>query len=203
MQLAREGKVRGLLLRMDPGNRKQVLVTLLQAPADPQMSLVTQTIGGSQDAFRKLDIGNNRVIGEIEYRDSRPGSADMPALDYAIQFSAPLFNELAVTADLKGQDALGSAQARVMRDKARALAKGDFAALRKLSTKRANKATDAFLAQAGGQARAYAKEAAAEWEQSLKKLERVVVRGERAVAILGKGEWVTFARESGEWRSDD
>ena len=72
-----------------------------------------------------------------------------------------------------------------------------------MSTERANKATDAFLAQAGAKAKAYAKEAAADIEQSLKKLERVVVRGERAVAIFGKGEWMTFARESGEWRSDD
>lgn len=205
MQMARDGKVRGLMLRLDPDNRKQVVVTVLYAPKDPQLSLMTQTIGGgSQDALKKLSIGNNRVIGEIEYRDSRSdGSADIPKLDYAIQFSAPVFNELPVTADLKGKEAYDSSQVRVLRDKARALAKGDFAALRRISTERANRATDAFLAQAGAQAKAYAKEAAADIEQSLKKLQRVVVRGERAVAIFGKGEWMTFARESGEWRSDD
>ena len=204
MQIAREGKVRGLLLRLDPANSKQIVVTLLQAPSDPQMSLVTQTIGGSRDVMKKLDVGGNRVIGEIEYRDPRTGgSSDMPTLDYAIQFSAPLFNELLVTADLSGKAAQDSPQVRVLREKARALAKGDFAALKKISTERANKSTDAFLAQAGAQAKPYAKEAAAEIEQLLKKIQRVVVRGNRAVVIYGKGEWTTFARESGEWRTDE
>lgn len=205
MQLAREGKVRGLLLRFDPADRKQATVTLLAAPSDPRMSLMTQTISdGSREVFKQFSSANNRVIGEIERRDSRrDGSADMPTLDYAIQFNSPLFNEPPVTADLKGKAAQDSPQARVLRDKARALAKADFAALRRLSTERANKTTDAFLAQAGAQAKAFAREAAAEIEQSLKKLQRVVVRGDRAVAIVAKGEWMTFARESGEWRSDD
>ena len=205
MQMAREGKVRGLLLRLDPGNLKQVLVTLLDAPADPRMSLMTQTISdSSRDAFKKLIVANNRAIGEIDRRDSRSGgSADMPTVDFAIQFNAPVFGEPPVTADLKGKEAYGSPQVRVLRDKARALAKGDFVALRKISTERANQATDAFLAQAGAQAKAYAKEAAADIEQSLKKIQRVVVRGERAVVIFGKGEWTAFARESGEWRSDE
>jgi hypothetical protein len=205
MQMAREGKVRGLLLRLDPADRKKVVVTLLDAPSDPRMSLMTQTISdSSREAFKKFSHANNRVIGEIERRDSRSSSsADMPRLDYTIQFSAPVFGERPVTADLKGKAAYDSPQARVLRDKARALAKGDFTAVRKISTERANKATDAFLAQAGAQAKAYAKEAAADIEKSLKKLQRVVVRGERAVAIFDRNEWMAFARESGEWRSDD
>ena len=205
MQMARDGKVRGLLLWLDPGDRKRVLVTLLYPPKDPRNSLATLTLGGgSQDALKKLDIGGNRVIGEIEYRDSGASAFDdMPKFSYSIQFSAPVFNERPVTADLKRKEAHDSPQVRVLRDKARALAKADFAAMRLISTERANKVTDAFLAQAGAQAKAYAKEAAADIEKLLKKLERVVVRGERAVAIFGKGEWMTFARESGEWRSDD
>jgi len=205
MQMAREGKVRGLLLRLDPGNLKQILVTLLDKPADPQMSLMTQTISdSSRDAFKKLSVANNRAIGEIERRDSRSSSsADMPTVDFAIQFNAPVFAEPAVTADLKGKEAQDSPQVRVLREKARILAKGDFAALKKISTDRANKSTDAFLAQAGPQAKPYAKEAAAEIEQSLRKIQRVVVRGDRAVVIFGKGEWTTLARESGEWRSDE
>jgi len=205
MQMAREGKVRGLLLRFDPADRKQVDVTLLAAPSDPRMSLMTQTIrDSSREAFRKFSMGNNRVSGDIERRDARrDGSADMPTVDFAIQFSAPLFNEPPITADLKGKAAQDSPQARLLRDKARALAKGDFAALRKLSTERANKSTDVFLAQAGAEAKTFAKQAATAIEQSLKTLERVVVRGDRAVAIVGKGEWMNFVQESGQWRSDD
>jgi hypothetical protein len=205
MQIAREGKVRGVLLRLDPGNLKEILVTLLDKPADPRMSLMTQTISDSSlDAFRKLTVANNRAIGEIERRDSRSSaSADMPTVDFAVQFNAPVFSEPPVTADLKGKAAQDSPQVRLMREKARILAKGDFAALKKISTERANKSTDAFLAQAGAQAKPYAKQAAAEIEQSIKNVQRVVVRGDRAVVIFGKGEWTTFARESGEWRSDE
>src|SRR5262245_28668801 len=53
MQLAREGKVKGVLLRFDPGNRKHLLVTVLAAPANPQESLLNLTVGGSFDAFKK------------------------------------------------------------------------------------------------------------------------------------------------------
>jgi len=202
MQMAREGKVQGIMLRLDPADRKNIVVTLLAAPSDPRMSLSNLTVGG-QDRFKKLDIANNRVIGEIAYKESRAGSADMPSLDFSISFNSPLFNDPAVTADLKGEAARKSPQAQLLRDKARALAKGDFDALRKLSTERANKSTDAFLAQAGPQAKAFAKEAAVEVEKSSRTLERVVVRGDRAVAIVGKGEWMTFIREGGQWKTDD
>ena len=203
MQLAREGKVKGLLLRVDPGDRNQVLITVLSAPAKAGESLVNQTLGGSRTPFKKLDIGNNRVIGEIEYRDTSTIASDMPRVSYAIQFSAPVFNEPAVTADLKGKEAQDSPQARVVRDKARAMAKADFAGVKKLSTERANRSTDQFLAQAGPQAGAYAKEAAADLEKSLKGLQRVVVRGDRAVAIFSDKEWMNFARVGGQWLSDD
>ena len=202
-QMAREGKVQGLMLQLDPADRKKVYVTLLAAPSDPRMSLATLTLGGSQDAFKKLDLANNRAIGEIAYRESRAGSADMPALDFAIQFSAPLFSNPAVTADLKGEAARKSPQAQLLRAKARALAAGDFDALKKLSTERQNKGTDEFLAKVGPQAKEFAKQAAVAIEQSLKTLDRVIVRGDRAVAIVGKGEWMTFVRVSGQWLTDD
>src|SRR5690349_6975711 len=103
MQMARENKVQGLLLRFDPADRKAVLVTYLAAPKDPRMSLMNLTVSGTQDAFKKLDIGGNKVIGEITYKDSRSGSPDMPSLEFAINFSSPVFNNPAVTADLKGE----------------------------------------------------------------------------------------------------
>ncbi len=204
-QMAKEGKVRGLLLQLDPDNRRQVVVTLLRAPADPRQSLMTHTLSTTgQKVVKKLAIANNRVSGEIEHKDTRPaGSADLPKMDYALRFSAPLFSEPPITADLKGKAAQDSPQARVLREKARALTEGDFEAVRRISTRRANRQNDAFIAQAGAQARAFARKAAADLEKSLKKLQRVVVRGERAVAIFGENEWMNFARERGEWRSDD
>ena len=202
-QLAREGKVQGLLLRFDPADRKSVYVTYLAAPSDPRMSLTTLTIGGTQEAFRKLEIANNRVTGEIAHKESRAGSADMPALEFDIQFSAPQFNDPPVTADLKGEAARKSPQAQLLVAKARALAAGDFDALRRISTERANRNTDMFLKQMGDKAAVFAKEAGRELLKINKSIERVVERGDRAVMIIGKGEWMTFVRVGGQWLTDD
>ena len=61
---------------------------------------------------------------------------------------------------------------------------------------------DAFV-EAGPKAGAYAKEAGADLEKSLSSLQRVVVRGERAVAIFPGSEWMNFTRVGGQWLSDD
>ncbi|MNC90526.1 hypothetical protein D3C83_66330 [compost metagenome] len=92
---------------------------------------------------------------------------------------------------------------RLLRERARALAKGDFAFIRKFSTERTNRATDVFLERAGSQAPVQAREAAADLERSLKKLQRVVVRGDRAVVIFPGNEWMNFAHVKGQWLLDD
>ncbi len=127
----------------------------------------------------------------------------LPKLNYAVKFSAPLFHELAVTADLKGKAAQDSPQARLLREKARALANGDFEAVHRLSTERANRRTQVFLAEAGSEAKFFAEKAAADLERSIKLIRRVVVRGERAVVIFSKTQWSNFVQEGGEWKSDD
>jgi hypothetical protein len=40
-------------------------------------------------------------------------------------------------------------------------------------------------------------------EKSIKRIRRVLVRGEHAVAIFADKQWANFVRESGEWKSDD
>ena len=201
--MAREGKVKGLLLRVDPGNRRRVSVTLLRPVPTAQVSLLNQTLTAGQDAFRTLEVKGNRLIGEIEYRDTSSRPSDYPKVGYTVRFSAPLFNEPAVTADLKGKEAHDSPQVRLLRERARALAKGDFAFIRKFSTERTNRATDVFLERAGSQAPVQAREAAADLERSLKKLQRVVVRGDRAVVIFPGNEWMNFAHVKGQWLLDD
>ena len=108
---------------------------------------MTQTISVTgQEAVKQLNIGAQRVHGEIEHRDQgEAGFTDLPKLVYAVQFSAPLFHEPSITADLKGKAAQDSPQVAVLREKARALVKGDFAAGRRFSTEHANRQTDAFL----------------------------------------------------------
>jgi hypothetical protein len=127
----------------------------------------------------------------------------MPRLNYSLCFSAPLFHEMLVTAILVGPKAQNSSHLRVLREKAWALEKGDFASVQRLSTAEANRRTWALLAQAGPEAESLAKQAAAELKESTKYLQRVVVRGERAVAIFAGKQWHAFVREGGEWKSDN
>jgi hypothetical protein len=78
-RLAREDKVRGLLLRFDPADTRRLLVTVLDRPGDAGAPLVTTTAA----ALRNFAIANNRAGGELEVR--------MPAALSRIRFSAPLF----------------------------------------------------------------------------------------------------------------
>jgi hypothetical protein len=204
-EMAREGKVRGLLLKLDPKDHRRLEVTLLDPPRGPGQTLVTRTlstIGGKPPL--ELKIGPQRVHGALEHHDTGPSATgERPRLDYALRFSAPLFQEMPVTAVLQGRAAQNSPQMRVLRAKARALEKGAFASLPRLATARANRRTRAFLAQAGPEAGSLAKQAAAGMQESIKHLQRVVVRGKRAVAIFAGKQWQNFVRERGEWKSDD
>jgi hypothetical protein len=83
------------------------------------------------------------------------------------------------------------------------LAKGDFETLKRISTERARRETQALLAQAGPEANSFAKQAAADLEQSIKRIQRVVVRGDRAVVIFSDKQWSSFVREGEKWKSDD
>lgn len=204
--LAKEGNVRGLLLQFDPGDQGKMTVTILRKPSRQGASLTTLSRSDSgKKLFKKLVISRTRVDGETEYAEKgSPDSESFPSISYSVKFSAPLFNELPVTADLKGRAAQDSPQAKVLREKITALKKGDFDAVKRLSTERANRRTDLFLAQMGAdQAKMFAKEAAKEEEQSLKSIKRIVVRGSTAVMIFSKNAWSSFVQEGGQWKSDN
>src|SRR5262249_22845959 len=168
----------------------------------PGRFLVRQTINANgEDLFKEWSLKDNRVAGGIERKGERePGLADFPAISYSVKFDAPIFNEPQVSADLKGRAALDSPQARLLFEKADALAKGDLAAAQKFSTERANRWNQSFLAGAKGDSLA---KKAAEMKKSLQKIQRVVERGDRAVVILPGKQWFGFVREGGEWKSDD
>jgi len=203
--LAKQGQVRGLLIRLDPKDHRGIQVTSLCPPVNSRETFLTQTIRSSgQKLPIELKISGNRVTGEIHQpAEGERDPMGLPKLNYAVKFSAPLFHELAITADLKGKAAQDSPQVRLLREKARALAKGDFETVHRLSTKRANRQTQVFLAEAGSEAKFFAEKAAADMERSIKLIRRVVVRGERAVVIFSKTQWSNFVQERGEWKSDD
>jgi hypothetical protein len=130
VRMAREGRVRGLLLQLDADQPARGVLTVLHRSVNP----------GQPFVVHKIALAHNRVIGEIQYGER-------------LRFSAPLFSERQITADFRGKAALESPQARVLR--------------------------------------------------STDRLERIVVRGERATAIFADGKWLSLARERDEWRLED
>jgi hypothetical protein len=143
--------------------QKLVVVTFLYPPASPAEFLIPQSRMNSEGVMKNLNITDQRVVGEIEDRESRKsGVSDMPAITYTTSFSALLFHEPNVPEDLKGQAAKNSPQVKVLRAEAAALKKADFAALRKISTERANREREGLLAQGGAQVATLAREAGEE-----------------------------------------
>jgi hypothetical protein len=203
--LAKEGQVKGLLLQFDPGDRSKMIVTLLNRPARLGSSLMTLSlIDTEQPLLKRLIITKTRVEGEVEYAEKRQTEGeDLPNLSYSVKFSAPLFYELPVTADLKGRQAQDSPQIKVLREKISALKKGDFETVKKVSSDKANQRNAAFMEQMGDNAKVFGKEAAADLEKSLKTLKRIVVRGGGAIAICSDKTWFTFVMEGSKWKSDD
>lgn len=202
MELARQGQAQGLLFEMDPDDPNNVVMTLLIPPSGPGRFLIRQTINVTgEELFKGWSLTNQRIAGAIERRGERePGLSDFPAISYSVRFDAPVFNEPQVSADLKGKSAQDSPQVRLLTAKADAIAKGDLAAAQKTSTERANRMNQAFLA--GEKADSLANKVA-ELKKAIKKIQRVVERGDRAVAIIPGKQWFRFVREGGEWKSDD
>lgn len=204
-QLAREGRVQGLLLCLDPNNQRRFTVTLLYPPATPGGSFLTQRGGRSGRQPRlELQLSSSNRVG-VAVASQAVGGADpdkLPDLQYALRGSAPLFHEMPVTAVLVGQKARQSPQMELLRDLAAALARGAFASVERLTTA-ANQGTWTSLAQKGPAAGYVAKQAAAQLEEARQSLQKVVVRGERAVAICAGRQWFSFMRQGGAWRLDD
>ena len=72
-QVAREDKVRGLAIQMNPNDRRQTVVTVLHPTV----------VNRSSGVVQNFVIANNRVSGELESR--------APDAVYRVKFSAPLF----------------------------------------------------------------------------------------------------------------
>lgn len=205
-RLAREGKVQGILIRLNPADRHGMYVTLLHRPANPGMSLLTLTRSDTAaELIRNFKLGGNRVSGAVDHADADTAdSAEMTRMSYTASFSAPLFQEPPVTADLKGKAAQNSPQMRVLREKVALLKSGNFEGLKPLMSRKAWQHMDGFLRQAGPEAKAMSHEMLADLEPSLPKIQRVIVRGETAIAIIDpKSSWFSFVKEEGEWKTDD
>jgi hypothetical protein len=193
---ARDGKVRGVLIVMKPDDPNQAWVTLLAPPADPTLSLVTLTLSSKPEpVIADYKMSGKSVSGVIKFRSDGFASA-------GLRFSAPVTQEPAITADLKGKAAVDSPQVKSMRARAQAMTKGDSATVAKLSTDSENHQLEAAVAQLGAQAQGMMREAGRNILPTLTTVERVVVRGDHAVVIFkNKESWQDMALVEGQWKT--
>lgn len=207
-ELARRGEVHGLILKLDPANPNSVMLTLLDKPEEEGASLMTQTRSTTgKDLWKSFAYAAGQASGEL--METEVDEDDPRSLTYSFKFSAPVTNEPAVTADLKGKAASASPQVAVLRAKAKAMAAGDLEGMKKLSSVAAAATNEARMAQMGmsdDALKAMMKEYAPEMTKDIGSIQRVVVRGDHAVA-LASGEsgstWFNFVLEGGEWKSND
>lgn len=202
--LARNDQVKGLMFELDPSKPNSIISVLLAAPKQEGASLLRTTYSTSgTPLFKSWSFTPQRVTASIERREERSENAsDLPSASFALEFSAPVMKEPAVTADLKGTAARTSPQAKLMAEVARLLAAGDLAGARKLQSERAGRQLDTAMKAMGQELMKQAKLGGAEMKKSVAKIQRVVVRGDRAVALVSKNEWFTFVREGGRWKAD-
>jgi hypothetical protein len=106
-----------------------------------------------------------------------------------------------VTADLKGPAARTSAPVQALTRCAGLLSAGDVAGANKLQSERALRAFEAAKVPPA-EAPKLARQAGADLKKALPRIQRVVLRGSRAVAIINANEYYSLVQEGGVWKMD-
>lgn len=208
-EMVREGKVRGMLIRLDPAAPKSIVLTVLLPPKDPRESLGNKTISNSNKSpFEKLTISDQRVSGEFQQVTESNPEMGWLAENFNVTFSAPLFRETAVSATLKGRKALDSPQTKAVLAVAQAMQKGDVEKVRQLSTAHKNQQMAQALGQMPPEAmKSMLQEAGQQMEQTIRKGSlTLIVRGATASLLAqekdaGKSMF-GLVRTNGVWLVD-
>ena len=205
-EMLKQDKLRGVLLRFNPATPNSVVITALYPPKDPSESLANKTLGDiGWSPIDRLMISDLRVSGTIKQHTDGAKELGRPAED-SVRFSAPLFKELPVTADLKGKKALQSPQVVALLAKYAAMTKGDLKTVRQYSTDRLNRETDVYLSRSGEDTMPMLAQKAVEQEQRIKRGPlRLIVRGNRATLIVGVADctsMIGFVKEGDIWKSE-
>jgi len=187
--MAREGKVKGVLVEFDPADKTSALITVLSKPADPSVSFANITRSDSTGLWKRLDVSDTRVSGEFKPDDDG---------HLVMSFSAPVFTD-PVQQDLKGAAAQQSELIGVLIARAQAMAKGDRTTAYSLSTEASVATIKSFPP---GMEKAMAGQIPV-LIKSLKSARRVVIRRETAAVLTPDGSWFNLAREGGAWKAAD
>ena len=208
---AKQGGIKGVLIVLDPADPNKLNVTYLYPP-EGGFSLMNQTLStGGKDLWTRFDFDPQRVIGVLAEGDLEgpddPG-ARFPMRAFSVDFSAPVLNEAPVTADLKGKEAKQSPQAEALRQRTQAMLAGNIDGIESYSSARSNAQLQGFISASGMSREEFAemiKQDAQTEMELLEYIDRVVVRGDRALVIYALDEgsrWASVVLENGSWKSD-
>jgi hypothetical protein len=203
--MAMEGKVQGVLLELDPSDPNNINTILLMKPKQKGRSLMTMSISESGGkVFEGWKYGGGRVSGALKRgKEGNSADEDLPNIVYAVKFDAAVDPGPPVTQDLTGAKALASPQVKVLAQAADAMSKADFAALKNLSSAAGKVQIDEMIAMTGPQAKQSAKQSGTELKAMVKKVKRVVVRGDRATVLMPDGLSVSMVLEGGTWKMNN
>jgi hypothetical protein len=198
-RLARDGQLRGLMLRIDPGRPNEASMVLLDKPADARTALAFASVSDSDaPVIAGLKLGGATVSGSL----SHAAFGEPPAsLAYTLRFDAPLTREPAPTADLAAAALKTSPQYKAAAAYAEAMARGDLKAVRLAASPAMLEQIDGMVA-AAGQAAAIErmKKGGIAAKAQLDRFKRMVERGTRAMLVVGPYEYLTLVKEQGEWK---
>lgn len=205
--LAREKKIRGMILKFDPKKEpREIHGTLLDAPAKPEASLAFFTQAGDTTCFTKLEIKDNVVTGALEEKPSEDTSdPDIPKYGFKIEFSTPVRPNDAITARLKGAEAVKSPQAQAVLAYEKACREGRFEDAAKLSTPAHMADLNNALKQMGKETfLQQVKQFIPETAVREKQIEELIARGKHAVVIIRDNGLIpaTVVEENGVWKAD-
>ena len=193
--MGRRGEVEGILLQFDPAKPDEVDYTVLTVSG---IQTVTTKV-----SVKELKLAAGRVTGAFDFSDNSFASfPEYPKVKFSFRIDTPVNSPPAVTADLKGRDALNSPQVKVVRAIADALAVGNLVALNKLTSERATVRNKEEIARRGADAKKAYKSVGAELKKLIPGVKRVVVRGDQAVVILPEQTTFELKLEGGIWKGD-
>lgn len=202
--LAREGKVYGIQLELDPRDPlKGFSGRLLYPPKEEGQTLASFSYSGTKPAFKKLKITADRAEGEVAYVFEAVGE-DVPGFEFNVSFDAPILSEEKAAEKLEGPKALSSPQVQVFLKFARACGKADLKEIGSTATVRKLKELEALKKQVG---EAEFKKLLA-WpapDKLKEQIRKVIVRGKRAWVFLemeGEKVWQIAIQENGVWKID-
>jgi len=202
---ARNGQIRGVLLRVDPDKLGAAPVrgTLLMPVGSAPDSLMHFTLTDETGGFEGLKVSKNRVAGRASFRST---GGDAPAFSYNAQFSAPLFKD-EPTARLIGERAQESPAAKAVLAFERALWDGDLATVGAHTTAERFAGLDADYRRVGSavfveQVHAQIPDPAVRKQQ----IREVVMHGRRGWVVLVSGEGTrviaSVVHTDGVWKVD-